>query len=263
VNLAPGGGLVRLDNVVKIEPAATASRIDRTDRQRETRLRAGIAPGFGQADRNELLKKAVAEMNMPPAYQTFLTGKAKEMEKTFTEFLWVFLLSVVFMYMILASQFESMIHPLTILLSLPLSVPFALFSLWYTGNTLNLYSALGMLVLFGVVAKNGILQIDHTLNLRRQGLERGDAIFQANRDRLRPILMTTLALVGGMTPLALGTGPGAEERRTIAIVVIGGQTLSLFLTLVVIPVAYSLFDDLALMVRSKRGLPAEAPAIAD
>src|SRR5437879_3465450 len=140
VNLAPGGGLVRLDNVVKIEPAATASRIDRTDRQRETRLRAGIAPGFGQADRNELLKKAVAEMNMPAAYQTFLTGKAKEMEKTFTEFLWVFLLSVIFMYMILASQFESLIHPLTILLSLPLSVPFALFALWYTGNTLNLYS---------------------------------------------------------------------------------------------------------------------------
>src|SRR5580765_5189678 len=127
VNLAPGGGLVRLDNVVKIEPAATASRIDRTDRQRETRLRAGIAAGYGQADRNELLKKAVAEMNLPIAYQTFLTGKAKEMEKTFTEFLWVFLLSVIFMYMILASQFESLIHPLTILLSLPLSVPFALF----------------------------------------------------------------------------------------------------------------------------------------
>src|SRR3989441_9293056 len=110
VNLAPGGGLVRLDNVVKIERTATASRIDRTDRQRETRLRAGIAAGYGQADRNELLKKAVADMNLPIAYQTFLTGKAKEMEKTFTEFLWVFLLSVIFMYMILSSQFESLIH---------------------------------------------------------------------------------------------------------------------------------------------------------
>src|SRR5437867_3543219 len=156
VNLAPGGGLVRLDNVVKIERAAIASRIDRTDRQRETRVRAMIAPGYGQADRIEALKKAAAGMNMPAAYQTFITGKAREMEKTFTEFLWVFLLSVVFMYMILASQFESMIHPLTILLSLPLSVPFALFSLWYTGNTLNLYSALGILVLFGVVKKNAI-----------------------------------------------------------------------------------------------------------
>src|SRR5262244_2335740 len=256
VNLAPGGGLVRLDNVVKIEPAVTASRIDRTDRQRETRLRAGIAPGYGQADRIELLKTAVSSMNLPSAYQTFVTGKAKEMEKTFTEFLWVFLLSVIFMYMILASQFESMIHPLTILLSLPLSVPFALFALWYTGNTLNLYSALGILVLFGVVKKNAILQIDHMNSLRAKGMERLAAIMQGNRDRLRPILMTTLALVAGMLPLAVGTGPGAEERRAIAVVVIGGQTLCLLLTLLVTPVAYSLFEDAA------QALKLSAPSLA-
>jgi HAE1 family hydrophobic/amphiphilic exporter-1 len=249
VGLAPGGGLVRLDNLVQIVRAPSASRIDRTDRQREVRLRAGIAPGFGQADRIDALKRAVTDMNLPVAYSTFVTGKAKEMEKTFTEFLWVFVLSFAFMYMILASQFESLIHPLTILLSLPLSVPFAMLSLWYTGNTLNLYSALGILVLFGVVKKNAILQIDHMNSLRAKGMERLAAIMQGNRDRLRPILMTTLALVAGMLPLWVGTGPGAEERRAIAVVVIGGQTLSLLLTLLVTPVAYSLFEDAAAALR--------------
>ena len=257
VGLAPGGGLVRLDNLVQIVRAPTASRIDRTDRQREVRLRAGVVTGFGQADRIDALKRVVADMNLPPAYTTFVTGKAKEMEKTFTEFLWVFVLSFAFMYMILASQFESLIHPLTILLSLPLSVPFAMFSLWYTGNTLNLYSALGILVLFGVVKKNAILQIDHMNSLRARGMERAAAIMQGNRDRLRPILMTTLALVAGMLPLWVGTGPGAEERRAIAVVVIGGQTLALLLTLLVTPVAYSLFEDAAAALQLAR--PSLAP----
>ena len=155
-----------------------------------------------------------------------MSGRASEFEKTFKEFLWVFLLAVIFMYMILASQFESLIHPLTILLSLPLAVPFALFSLWYTGNTLNLYSALGILVLFGMVKKNSILQVDQMNALRARGIRSRDRHHQGNRDRLRPILMTTLALVAGMLPLWVGTGPGAEERRAIAVVVIGGQSLS-------------------------------------
>ena len=246
------GGLVRLDNLVKITRDTSPSRIDRLDRERQVSVRASVAPGYALADRIEALRQTVGEMNLPTAYTTTVSGRARELERTFTEFIWAFVLSILFMYMILASQFESTIHPLTILLSLPLSVPFALLSLWATGDTLNLYSALGVLVLFGVVKKNAILQIDHMNNLRGKGMERFEAIMQGNRDRLRPILMTTLALVAGMLPLALGTGPGAEERRSIAIVVIGGQSLSLLLTLIATPVVYSLLDDTKATARWRR-----------
>ena len=252
------GGLVRLDSLVDIKEDISPSRIDRLDRQRQASVRAGIAPGYALADRLEALRKSVAEMNLPPAYSTTVAGRGRELERTFVEFLWAFLLSIIFMYMILASQFESTMHPLTILLSLPLSIPFALLSLWLLSDTLNLYSALGVLVLFGVVKKNAILQIDHMNNLRTLGMERNAAIIQGNRDRLRPILMTTLALVAGMAPLALGTGPGAEERRSIAIVVIGGQSLSLLLTLIATPVVYSLLDDLSSTARWRRWAGAAA-----
>ena len=238
------GSLVRLDNVARIEQIKSASRIDRLNRQREVRLRASVAPGYGMADRLAALRAAVSDMKLPPAYTTAVSGRGRELEKTFGEFIWAFALSIVFMYMILASQFENLVHPFTILLSLPLTIPFAFLSLWITGNTLNLYSALGILVLFGVVKKNAILQIDHMNNLRAAGMERAAAILQGNRDRLRPILMTTLTFVAGMVPLALGTGPGSGERRAIAVVVIGGQTLSLLLTLIATPVVYSLLDDL-------------------
>ncbi|HTV22830.1 MAG TPA: efflux RND transporter permease subunit [Polyangiaceae bacterium] len=249
---ASAPGLVPLESVIVIDEANSPSRIDRLDRQRVASLRAGVGPGYALADRLEALRGAVREMNLPPEYTASVRGRGAELERTFTEFIAAFALSILLMYMILAAQFESLIHPLTILVALPLSVPFALFSLWATGNTLNLYSALGLLVLFGVVKKNSILQVDHMNQLRASGMPRYEAILRANRDRLRPILMTTLALVAGMIPLWVGTGPGAEERRTIAVVVIGGQSLSLALTLIMTPLVYSLMDDLAQSAQGRR-----------
>src|SRR6185436_15339450 len=184
------GGLARLDNLVKLVPTKTASRIDRLDRQRQVSLRAAVAPGYAQRDRIDALRAEVASMNLPTGYSTRVSGRARDLETTFQEFIQAFALSVVLMYIILASQFESLVHPFTILLSLPLSVPFAFLSLLIAGQTINMYSALGLLVLFGVVKKNAILQIDHTNKLRAAGQERLPAILQANRERLRPILMT-------------------------------------------------------------------------
>jgi HAE1 family hydrophobic/amphiphilic exporter-1 len=232
----PDGGTVRLDNLVQIAAATTPSRIDRLDRQRQASVRGGIAPGAALADRIAALRAAAAELDMGPEYTTAVSGRARELERTGGEFVLAFLLALAFMYMILAAQFESIGQPLIIMLALPLAAPFALLSLWLGGQTLNLYSALGVLVLFGMVKKNAILQVDHTNQLLRKGTPPLEAVLQGSRDRLRPILMTTLAFVAGMLPLAIGAGPGAEERKAIAIVVIGGQMLSLALTLLLTPV---------------------------
>lgn len=236
--------LTRIDNVVSFEHNRSASRIDRLNRQRMVAIRANVGSGYALGDRIEALNQAAEEIGIPPGFDTQVLGGGRELERTLEDFRWTFVMSFIFMYIVLAAQYEHLVHPLTILMSLPLAVPFGLVCLYWGGETLNLYSALGILVLFGVVKKAAILQIDHTNSLRAQGCERHPAIMQANRDRLRPILMTTLSFVAGLLPLLIATGPGAEERRSIAVLAVGGQMLSLLLTLLAIPVLYTFFDDI-------------------
>ncbi len=238
-------GWVTLDRVVKSSPGTGPSSIDRTNRQRQVTLLANTRPGGSAASITSAINQYVKELSLPAGYTTGYVGQSKEMGKAGFYFLLAFALSFIFMYIVLAAQFESFIHPVTILLTLPLSIPFGIFSLLVMGQTVNIFSGLGLLLLFGVVKKNAILQIDHTNNLRSQGMSRYDAIIQANRDRLRPILMTTIALVAGMIPLVVGSGAGAGTNRSIGVLVVGGQTLCLLLTLLAVPVFYSLFDDLA------------------
>jgi len=182
-------------------------------------------------------------MNLPSDYRWEYIGRAKMLKESNQNFLIAFVVSFVYMYMILAAQFESFVHPITILLALPLTLPFAIISLILLRTPLDLFAMFGLFMLFGIVKKNGILQVDYTNVLRRKGLPREQAILEANHTRLRPILMTTVMLIAAMIPIALGRGPGSGTRASLAKVVLGGQTLSLLLTLLVTPVAYTLWDD--------------------
>ena len=252
----PQERLIRIDNCVDFSFATSASRIDRLSRQRMVAVRGNLDTGYALADRIDTLYQAVDEIGLPIGFNVQVLGGGRELETTITDFLWMFALSAIFMYIVLAAQFEHLAYPIVILSSLPIAVPFGLISLHLGGETINLYSALGILVLFGVVKKAAILQVDQTNALRRRGMERDKAILQANRDRLRPILMTTLSFVAGLLPLLIATGPGAEERRSIAILAVGGQTLSLGLTLIAIPVIYTLIDDLShVPVRLRKANP--------
>jgi hydrophobic/amphiphilic exporter-1 (mainly G- bacteria), HAE1 family len=232
---ASSGEVIPLHEVLRPATEASAGTIRRVDRQRQVTVFLNTGPAVSDRDVVEALRTG---MTLPPGYTADVIGNAKELEKTSEAFLTAIILSLVFMYLVLAAQFESWLHPLTILVSLPLVVPFAIFTLWVCGQSLNLFSALGFLVLFGIVKKNGILQVDHMLALETKGVPRVDAVIFGNLHRLRPILMTTLAFVAGLLPLVVASGPGAGTNRAIGLGVIGGQTLALGLTLLATPVVH-------------------------
>ena len=237
-------GQVRIDNIATIERGLGPTTLQRSDRQFAVSLIADVAPGHALDEASNDVRAVLSGLKMPPTMSYKLQGQSKILDETTTNLVMAIGLAMIFVYMVLASQFESFLQPIVIMLVMPIAVPFALLTLWVTGRTLNLWSALGMLLLLGIVKKNSILQVDYANVLRRRGLPLRDAIVESCRTRLRPILMTTTAIVAGLIPTSLGLGIGGSGRAAIAITIIGGQSLCLFLTLLLVPVAYMKFDAL-------------------
>ncbi len=237
-------GQVRIDNIATIERGLGPTTLQRSDRQFAVSLIADVAPGHALDEASNDVRGLLAGLKMPPTMSFKLQGQSKILDETTANLVLAIGLAMIFVYMVLASQFESFLQPVVIMLVMPIAVPFALFTLWVTGRTLNLWSALGMLLLLGIVKKNSILQVDYANVLRARGLPLREAIVESCRTRLRPILMTTTAIVAGLIPTSLGIGIGGSGRAAIALTIIGGQSLCLFLTLLLVPVAYVKFDAL-------------------
>jgi len=236
-------GQVRLENVASIQRGAGPRFLQRYNREFQVSVGANLAAGMPLDAAAAITRRAINEVGLSPGYNYVATVQVKQLEQTTANMLMAVGLASIFMYMVLAAQFESFSHPFVIMLTLPLSIPFALFSLWITGRSLSLWSSLGVFLLLGIVKKNGILQVDYTNHLRAEGVPLYDALVEANRVRLRPILMTTFSIIAGLIPVAIGIGAGSEQRASIAVTIIGGQTLCLLLTLLVVPVTYSVLAE--------------------
>jgi len=232
------GRPVRIDNLARLERGFGPTSVQRSNRQFAITLAANLSPGHALDEASNDMRRLIADLHMPPGYTFQMQGQTRNLDETTDNLILAIALASIFVYMVLAAQFESFLQPLIIMTVLPLSIPFALFTIWATGRTLNLWSALGILLLFGIVKKNSILQVDYTNILRGQGVPLGEAIYRACRTRLRPILMTTSAVVAGLLPTAIGLGVGGGQRSAIAVTIVGGQSLCLFLTLLLVPAVY-------------------------
>jgi HAE1 family hydrophobic/amphiphilic exporter-1 len=249
--------LVPLGELVTYEMSTSPSEINRQDLSREVVISANL-DGLPLGTAMSRVKEAVKDLKMAPGYQVIFSGEGEDMMESFGYMAEALILAVLFVYLILAAQFESFIDPLAIMLSLPLSLVGMAGLLFLTRDTVNIMSLIGLIMLMGLVTKNAILLVDYTKVLRSRGLPRREALITAGRTRLRPILMTTLAMIFGMLPLALALGTGAEMRAPMARAVIGGMITSTFLTLLVVPVVYSLLDDLSQWVGRRRERRKEA-----
>jgi len=256
-----GGGrsaLVPLGDLVSHEVSTTPSQIDRQDLSREVMVTANL-DGLALGTAGERVAEAAERLALAPGYRVVLSGDTEIMRESFGYMAEALLLAIIMVYLILAAQFESFVDPLSIMLSLPLAIVGMAAMLVATGDRLSIISLIGLIMLMGLVTKNAILLIDYTKTLRGRGLDQRSALIEAGRTRLRPIMMTTLAMIFGMLPTALALGSGAEMRAPMGRAVIGGLITSTMLTLIVVPVVYSLFDDLATRRKRARAVAQTAP----
>ena len=252
------GQLVDLSNVVRVEAQSGPAAIERQARQRQITVLANLDDSLPLGEASQKVVEAAARV-VPATLTADFAGMAEIMAESFQYMGLALLLAIVFVYMLLAAQFNSFIHPFTIMLSLPLSMVGAFGALYLSGSTLSIFSMIGVIMLMGLVTKNAILLVDYTNTLRERGLPMFEALLEAGPVRLRPILMTTAAMVFGMLPVALALSEGGETRAPMAMTVIGGLLTSMLLTLVVVPVVYSLFDQLVARLMRLFGMRRSQP----